>query len=372
MKTQEQDELRAFHLSALHAVTGYDYLTRKWQPREGPLFVALIRALRSHCYYNRETGEVRTSCFPSLQTIADECGVSRRTVCRLLQRDKDGVFINRSLERFIRVIPRKRYDAKGQRQVQTSNLYMVCMDDPCTPEDDYLVELKERELEEAMRHTSECQSGTLKGVSDCHPQSSAKTAQEISSSKVVTTNPVSFDLHERLVESGQRNTPFERYEEMRYESSERVGPRTNRVESSKGSEDQFRRSSHLSKEKMVLNEEQEAASSVIYSLLQEYGDENAGIGSKIILKALIDAHAPDEKLIDLAYLGRARLRRFQMRGGHVENKAGYFVNLMRSLAKEAKRRHWDVEQIEEEDKKQHEKAVKRSKQPRNGGTYHYA
>jgi hypothetical protein len=35
----------------------------------------------------------------------------------------------------------------------------------------------------------------------------------------------------------------------------------------------------------------------------DYKDTNAGKGAKIILKALIDERAPDEKLIDLAYLG---------------------------------------------------------------------
>ncbi len=164
MKTQDQDEIRAFHLSALHAVTGYNYLTRKWLPREGPLFYALIQALRAHCYYNPETGETRTTCFPSLATLASECGVSRRTVCRLLQRDREGKFIHPTIGRFIRVVPRRRYDAQGERQVQTSNLYMVALDDPPIPEDDALVAEKEAEL-------SECQNGTLNSVSNCHRKS---------------------------------------------------------------------------------------------------------------------------------------------------------------------------------------------------------
>lgn len=353
MKTNDQDELRAFHLSAVHAVTGYDYLTRKWQPREGPLFVALIRALRSHCYYNRETGEVRTSCFPSLATIAQECGVSRRTVCRLLQRDSEGRFINRSLERFIRVIPRRRYDAEGHRQVQTSNLYMVAMDDPPIPEDDALVAEKERELAEAMKRSSECQSGTPNAETERHSQRRDKTAQETSYSEAFTSNPISIDLQKEIMPGRQKSRTSDGYEETEEnESSKRVATRSNSIKSLSHSEDQFRRSSHPSKA-------QEAAASVLCSLLQEYGDTNAGIGAKIILKALIDAHAPDEKLIDLAYLGRARLRRFQMRGGRVENKAGYYVNLMRSLAKEAKRTHWDIARIEAEDVRRHNKVVGR-------------
>lgn len=363
---KEQDELRAFHHSALHAVTGYNYLTRKWLPCEGPTFYAFIQTLRSHCYFNRETGETRTTCFPSLATIAQECGVSRRTICRLIQRDQDGRFVNRSLERFIKVIPRRRYDAEGHRQVQTSNLYLIAMDDPPIPEDDALVAQKEAELQ-AMeqikeKRRSECQSDTLKAEPDCHSQSSVDLAQELSP-LTDTPNDIFFDLHEGVKLSKQKGTPANPtkrgYEG--YETNERRATKSYRIASSSGSEDQFRRSNHSSKPKMDLTEDQEAAASVIYSLLQEYGDTNAGIGAKIILKALIDAGAPDEKLIDLAYFGRARLRRFQMRGGHVENKAGYYVNLMRSLAKEARRQRWDTEQMEAIDRKRHEQAMIRSR-----------
>ncbi len=67
-----------------------------------------------------------------------------------MQRNEEGKFIHpkygEALNRFVRVQPRRRYDAQGQRQVQTSNLYLVRMDTPVVPEDDALVWEKAKEL----------------------------------------------------------------------------------------------------------------------------------------------------------------------------------------------------------------------------------
>lgn len=193
----ESGELRGFYYDPRRAVIGPNYLLLRWLPREGPLFVAFIGRLRLHCYANPKTGEVRNQCFPSLATLAQECGVGRRTICRLLARDQQGHFVNRSLERFLKVIPRRRYDAQLEREVQTSNLYLVAMDDPPVPEDDHLVAEKEAELaallalsqtpegeacvardDKVSEEGSECQNDTLNAVPKWHPQSCAILAHE--------------------------------------------------------------------------------------------------------------------------------------------------------------------------------------------------
>lgn len=194
----ESGDLRGFYYDPRRAIVGPQYLLLRWLPREGPLFVAFIQRLRLYCYANPKTGEVRNQCFPSLAKLAEECGISRRTLCRLLARDAERRFVNRSLERFIKIIRRRRYDAKLEREVQTSNLYLVALDDPPVPEDDHLVAEKEAELaallalsqsqaapsrssEEATvsEEDSKCQNGTHRAVPKWHPQSCAKMAHEI-------------------------------------------------------------------------------------------------------------------------------------------------------------------------------------------------
>lgn len=146
----EYDRIRGFHYDARRAALGRDYLRRKWLPREGPLFYAFIQVMRSHCYYNAQTGEIRESCYPKVETIAKECGVNAATIHRLIQRHKTtGAFISQhaeALKRFMKVQPRWLYDPKVGHKTQRSSVYLVALDDPPVPEDDHLVAEKEAEL----------------------------------------------------------------------------------------------------------------------------------------------------------------------------------------------------------------------------------
>jgi hypothetical protein len=102
------------------------------------------------------------------------------------------------------------------------------------------------------------------------------------------------------------------------------------------------------------------------------GDTNAGIGTRMVLAALVDAGAPVEKMRDLAYLGRARMKRFQTRGGPVSNKPGYYINIMRNLGDDARREFWNVAKLEKKDRRNHERAIEaaeRKRQQQMG--YHY-
>ena len=144
------DLIRGFHYDPRRAALGHDYLRRKWLPREGPLFYAFIQVMRSHCYYNAQTGEIRESCYPKVETIARECGVNPATIHRLIQRDKKtGEFVSKNaeaLKRFMKVQPRWLYDPNVGHKTQRSSVYLVALDDPPVPEDEHLVAEKEAEL----------------------------------------------------------------------------------------------------------------------------------------------------------------------------------------------------------------------------------
>ena len=57
------------------------------------------QVMRSHCYYNPQTGEVRDQCYPAVPTIAKECGVDPATIHRLIQRNpKTGEFLSKNTE----------------------------------------------------------------------------------------------------------------------------------------------------------------------------------------------------------------------------------------------------------------------------------
>ena len=116
---------------------------------------------------------------------------------------------------------------------------------------------------------------------------------------------------------------------------------------------------------------EEIAGGVIYSLLDEMGDSNAGVGTHIVVAALVDAGAPLEKMVELAYLGRTRLKRHQSKGGPpIGNKPGYYINIMRNLSDEARREWWNIAKLEERDRRNHERAQKARQSQRQQG-YHY-
>ena len=88
--------------------------------------------MRSHCYYNAQTGEIRESCYPKVETIAKECGVNPATIHRLIQRDKvTGEFVSKNaeaLKRFMKVQPRWLYDPKvGHKYNDQASIWLHWM-----------------------------------------------------------------------------------------------------------------------------------------------------------------------------------------------------------------------------------------------------
>lgn len=61
------------------------YFRTEWVPQLGALNAWLLMILRSRCYWNKESGEVRDSCVMSNRELADLLGASTRTVIRGLQ-----------------------------------------------------------------------------------------------------------------------------------------------------------------------------------------------------------------------------------------------------------------------------------------------
>ena len=136
-----------------------DYLRRKWQPLCGPRFYALIKAIRAYCSYAIKEGEAE--CYPSEETLARACGVTRRTIINWLARVKEGEgqelpglrvgdFCHprhgKALQQFLRIVPKLRYDPVGQRSVKGTHRYFIRMDDPPVPEDVPLIWAKAREM----------------------------------------------------------------------------------------------------------------------------------------------------------------------------------------------------------------------------------
>jgi hypothetical protein len=101
-------------------------------------------------------------CYPSEETLARACGVSRRTLLYWFQRSPEGRFARKvkrpdgsvhwenwtwsALQAFLRIAPKRRYDPVGQRSLKTSNRYFIHMDDPPVPEDEPLIWARAHEL----------------------------------------------------------------------------------------------------------------------------------------------------------------------------------------------------------------------------------
>jgi hypothetical protein len=104
------------------------YFWDKWVPTLGPQCTMLFLRLRSHCYFNRRTGERRDDCYPSQETLGLELGLHRETVGLLLRRLE--------LLGFIRRERQYRYDKATHRSVRTTDRYYVLMEDPLHPDDE--------------------------------------------------------------------------------------------------------------------------------------------------------------------------------------------------------------------------------------------
>lgn len=106
------------------------YFWSRWAPKLGPSGVSLLLALRRRCYLNPETGERRDWCWPSQPELAQETGLSERTVRSGLAKLETMGFIRRQP----RFAPAAATGGFGVSR--RSDRISVLMVEPIAPEDE--------------------------------------------------------------------------------------------------------------------------------------------------------------------------------------------------------------------------------------------
>lgn len=419
--TVEPDDtlVRKFYPKAKQMIVTGDYLRRKWQPLCGPRFYALIKAIRGYCSYTIKEGEAL--CYPSEETLARACGVTRRTIINWLVRvrpgeeekfpgKKVGDFCHQrhgdALQQFLRIVPKLRYDPVGQRSVKAVHNYFVRMDDPPIPEDIPLIWAKARELaiahlevqakarEQEGRH-QEVEARTARaafsGPEDCTynnvknvlPQQCEKCALD----RLFSPPHITFDSHRSGPEEESRTSAIGNTRTVSIRQADKERDEENAASAASKStsnsvtaqrlEDMFRHAAPLDEEAERQLEEREAAlavaaeaaGGVIFSLLEELGDTYAPGGTRKVLSSLVAAGAPPERMTDLAYLARDRVRAFVLRGGRIlDTQVGFYITTLCNLAKEARRKGWNLEKIAATDRRRHERAIRQGEQRRAAQT----
>ena len=389
------DQIRGFYYDARRAALGHDYLRRKWLPREGPLFFAFIQVMRSFCYYNPQTGELREQCYPKVETIAERCGVNPATIHRLIQRDPHtGEFLSKhaaALKRFIKVQPRWLYNPQVGHKTQRSNIYLVALDDPPVPEDDHLVEAKAGELAAILtmeqvrqQRQAEFASAPEEGSTDLQNASQyalAKCESVMSRKMPDKTLPVtltSTPYLERTLD-GRSSAGCSRGKQKPEEDEKKalVGgePAASADEQPYGNvsgTSQPQRTLHSNTREKHQHQTQALVQAypqmgaTIHQALLDLGGSNPDGGVKTILEALTEVEAPPERMHDLFALGLKRLEQ-QRELITIPNPTGYLIGIMRHVAVEAMVKGWKVTQMHAEDEEKHAQAL-RSRGYRESGT----
>jgi hypothetical protein len=115
------------------------YLRTQWAPLLGPARLWFVVALRQRCFWN----DKQDWCIVDRQTLAQESGLSLRTVKRMIaegqadsteQSSPEPRSIN-YVSRFFTRTRRRRYSQRAGRTVTAPNRYQVLSDDPLTPAD---------------------------------------------------------------------------------------------------------------------------------------------------------------------------------------------------------------------------------------------
>lgn len=134
-----------FYYSAINEITKpgslvftSHYFVDRWMRDLGPVGTAIVTVLRSHCYQNRATQELRNRIQLSVPAIAAEVGVSSKTIRREME-------ANKVLQKFLQ---RREEYAPGptpQSLRTDAYSYLVAMDDPVHPLDQELLQEAIRE-----------------------------------------------------------------------------------------------------------------------------------------------------------------------------------------------------------------------------------
>ncbi len=369
-------------------VTG-DYLLERWLPVLGPDKYALVCVLRNQCSLDPTTNEFLTEFSLDLDDLAAKAGMSRAKVCRLLKRNSTGTILAQrpdgtttasDLNRFIKIAQQHRYSETHGRRVQAVNRFTVIWPIPSVPGDEAYHALLSESHNEMLTTTriaqSPSQTAPVPSCVGARP-TTAKTSlenlkmrQQGSSSPLVPEGiPSNGLLHRTIGERRQldKGTPGKDEKKTLVGGEASTGTKQQHATRERPESPRSAPASTKQPEKkaptlfdLALALAENKAGGIISDLLKQYGDPNPAVGMKTILVALVHAGAPVEKLPGLAYLGRNRLRRWRMRGGQIRTtEPGYFINLMRNLANEAKDKAWDTQLMEVENQVKHEEALRR-------------
>ncbi len=134
--TSDDLTVSPFYYSSVNEITKPESLTftshyfaDRWMRELGPVGAAIVVILRSHCYHNRKRGELRDRVQLPVPQIAEEVGVSAKTV----RRELEG---NCALQRFVRVHVEYTPGRTPESVRRDANSYQVAMDDPVHPQDE--------------------------------------------------------------------------------------------------------------------------------------------------------------------------------------------------------------------------------------------
>jgi hypothetical protein len=391
---QELDEIRGFTYNAL-AVLGPNYLTKKWLPKKGPHFYAFVQALRAHVFWNYETHQQKNKVFFEADTIAKLAGISRSTVFRLLNDPDMALFVIRK--------PRRRWDKEQHKELQTSNLYYVAMDDP--PADDEDRDLVRREQERlatlqsddaiiedddrparrpraSARKFSECHSDTQIAVSERHSDSSVRvtledrtliTLSQSENTSIREGDDVGGETIRNTAGLGRRTKDDDARKRACNPEREtkQIGEMSaKRIESDRKEIGYVAppppcadvpSAALLSEGEAWKVDARVAAGGIIADNLKQLG----GSGEREAVERVLSAHAtyrtPAEILAQLADIARNRTRN---RAGHIEDdaQAGYFITTLCNMASEAKRAQYDLAKLRKSTEKAARKAQAEDRQ----------
>jgi len=130
------------------------YFADRWMRELGPLGSALVICLRSKCYHDRSKGELRDRVKIAVPDVAQEIGVSAKTVRRELETiTKAGG----PLARFLRVHISYAPGRTPESVRRDANTYQVAMDDPVHPldEPDLMAAVRAKEMRAEKSTTAE-------------------------------------------------------------------------------------------------------------------------------------------------------------------------------------------------------------------------
>lgn len=401
--------------AAFLASDEFKYFEKHWMGLLPGNVYKVVSSLLLYIWLNKTTWERREACWPSHATIARACGVSVRTVRRILHQDADdhftyvyrGAAVGELIGQFVLAVERRRrWSAEHHRALRTSNRYRMAVIMPQVPGAvstiiyaDKLAQVRAKRDAQAAAaedaHAKQVAVGQYNARPSCPPNSAAKLAAE--NPRLLPPRPEG--IH-RSHEGGLGPVAIGKPDPQKPQATNArpdPQPRTNR---SDGEQPQSNRiatrdtpapggalgqtsaegapavivteappavpaAAFLSEGEMRRVQADAVAGQAVEQFAREVmGDSNPRASRAIIITALADAATPLDKLIDALYLGRNRISRFQCAGGHVVNRAAYFITTMRNVAREGRRLAYD---FAKKDAAEHVAAVTKTAAPQQYG-----